>query len=174
MGRSLSRSSTPCCRHPTWGDERPSEYTLELCRLLDNASTKDILKRIFVRSMSKRMQDAVSGCVDGTFDGLVQAADRAWALNNVSETTVAAVDHPTVTGGRASRCGHCHEPPSSGKRLPPAGQSKVSRDKAVPSGVQGNCFMPISCEMGRCGRKVLAVLFPLGATTSAGIPSGRD
>ena len=72
------------------GDERPSEYALELRRLLSNASTEDILKRIFTRSLPKYLRDAISANADESFDGLAEAADRAWALNS-AERTVAAV-----------------------------------------------------------------------------------
>ena len=72
------------------GDERPAEYAMELRRLIDTATTDDILKRIFVRSMPKHLWDVISGSHDDSFDGLVDAANKAWALA-ASEATVAAV-----------------------------------------------------------------------------------
>ena len=85
------------------GDERPSEYELELRRLLSNASTEDILKKIFTRSLPKYLRDAISPNVDESFNGLADAADRAWALNS-AERTVTAVA-PVVSQSQRARGG---------------------------------------------------------------------
>ena len=65
---------------------------LELRRLLSNASTDDILKRIFYRSMPKHLRDAISGNLEDSLDGLAKAADKAWALRaSTSSATVSEV-----------------------------------------------------------------------------------
>ena len=58
------------------GDERPAEFALELKRLLDNASAKEILKRVSFGCLPRRLKDVVSASLDDSFDGLVAAADR--------------------------------------------------------------------------------------------------
>ena len=52
---------------------------------------EDILKRIFVRSLTKNLVDAVSGNTDNSFDTLAEAADKAWALSAGRNVSVAAV-----------------------------------------------------------------------------------
>ena len=59
------------------GNERPSEYALELRRYLANAKLEDLLKQVFVRSLPKHLANAVSGIQDTSFDALVEAANRA-------------------------------------------------------------------------------------------------
>ena len=71
------------------GDERPSEFALELRRLLADAGVEEILKRIFFKAMPKHLRDAISGSTDESFDGLVKTADKAWALH--ASATSAAV-----------------------------------------------------------------------------------
>ena len=71
------------------GDERPGEFALELRRLLDNVTTEDILKRIFVRSLPALLSNAISANLDGSFDVLAEAADKAWALSSDTMTTSA-------------------------------------------------------------------------------------
>ena len=77
------------------GDGRPSEFTLELRRLLDTASTEDILKRIFVRSLPTRISNAISANMDGSLEALTRAADKAWALSR-STVSAAAISFDDV------------------------------------------------------------------------------
>ena len=85
------------------GDNRPSEYMLELKRLLSNATTDDILKRIFVRSLPKAIRDSISRNPDDALDALVEAADKAWAMSvgdaAVSAVGAAASGQRSATGG---------------------------------------------------------------------------
>ena len=84
------------------GDERPAEYVLELRRLLSTATTDDILKRIFVRSLPKHIINAISANMDDSLDGLVDAAEKAWTLAASLGTSVSAVAPQTssASGGR--------------------------------------------------------------------------
>ena len=59
------------------GDECPAEYAFELHRFLSNATVEDILKRILIRSLPKHLVNAISGNMNSSFDGLVEAADKA-------------------------------------------------------------------------------------------------
>ena len=85
------------------GDERQSEYALELRRLLGEATLDDILKRLFVRSLPKHLTNAISGSVDTSFDALVDAADKAWSLESASIASVNAVASSGENRGRVAR-----------------------------------------------------------------------
>ena len=80
------------------GDERSGEFVLELRRLLDNATTEDILKRIFVRSLPAKLSNAISANLEGSLDALAEAADKAWALSSGTLSTSAV----TSTGSEGS------------------------------------------------------------------------
>ena len=93
------------------GDEQPAEFALELKRLLDNAEAEDILKRIFFRCLPRRLKDVVSGSLDDSFDGLVAAADRAWARDSAAEAMVTAIHQPTPAIGPSAT----FNPPARGR-----------------------------------------------------------
>ena len=88
------------------GDERPSEYALELHCLLANGTTDDILKRIFIRSLPKNLANAISPSSDGSFDALAKAEDKAWSLaaSSSTETSVHTVGSASaLPRGRTGR-----------------------------------------------------------------------
>ena len=124
---------------PTMGDERPSEFELELRRLCDNASTEDILKRVFIQGMPHRLKDAVSANIDGTLDALVRAADRAWALNAGSyQGSVSAVTSGIPEPGSSTTVSAIATPSSvpargrgSRQRGGRQGRQEQGRSKAV-------------------------------------------
>ena len=72
------------------GDERPMEFGLELQRLLGDASTGDILKRIFLRRAPPAIATAIKGARKATFEELLEAAEDAWATEAASSSTSAA------------------------------------------------------------------------------------
>ena len=79
------------------GDERPSEFGLELQRLLSGASAEDLLKRIFLFSIRPSLVTAITASLKADFETLVAAADEAWTVAKASKTgtvTVAAVARP--------------------------------------------------------------------------------
>ena len=96
------------------GDERPAEFALELRRLLDNAGAEEILKRIFFRCLPRRLKDVVSGSLDDSFDGLVAAADQAWARDLAVETAVAAIHQPPPGTGPSAVKVTAVNPPAQG------------------------------------------------------------
>ena len=92
------------------GDERPSEFEMELQRLLAGATAEDLLKRIFLRSIKPSIVTAITASLKSDFETLVAAADEAWTVSEASRTTtasVAAVSHPqgppSLRGGRGGR-----------------------------------------------------------------------
>ena len=94
------------------GDERPMEFGLELQRLLGDASTGDILKRIFLRSAPPSITTAIKGSRNAKFEELLEAADDAWntaaassASASTSAVSVAAVSsaQPFRRWGRGGR-----------------------------------------------------------------------
>ena len=97
------------------GDERPSEYALELRRLLGNATLDDILKRLFVRSMPKNIANAISSHNDDSFDSLARAADKAWALSSAAGASVNAVSESKTSLGNRNRAGRQQPGKSGGK-----------------------------------------------------------
>ena len=80
------------------GDTPPKEFGLELQRLLGDASTDDILKRIFLRSIRPSIVTAITGSLGSRFDAVLEAAHRAWkasaATSGATSATVAAVSVP--------------------------------------------------------------------------------
>ena len=89
------------------GDERPAEFSLDLRRLLGEASAEDILKRIFLRSLPKPIRTAISGNLQDSFDNLADAADKAWALSAEQDDTpvvnsAQAFNHPNVSAVAAT------------------------------------------------------------------------
>ena len=93
------------------GDERPVEFGLELQRLLGNASTDDILKRIFLRSLPPSMVTEIRGSLSAKFEAVMEAADRAWTAAAASPGTataaalVLAVSRPPPLTTRGGGCG---------------------------------------------------------------------
>ena len=60
------------------GDERPAQFGLELQRLLANATTDDLCKRVFLRSIKPSIVTAITGSLAGNFETVMAAADKAW------------------------------------------------------------------------------------------------
>ena len=67
------------------GDERPAEFGLELQRLLANASTDDLLKRVFLRSIKPTIVTAITSSLSADYETVVAAADRAWTAASASK-----------------------------------------------------------------------------------------
>ena len=86
------------------GDERPSEFGLELQRLLSGATAEDLLKRIFLRSICPSIVTAITASLKADFNTLVAAADEAWTVSEASRATTASVLAATRQG-QASRRG---------------------------------------------------------------------
>ena len=102
------------------GDEQPMEFGLELQRLLGDASTGDILKRIFLRSAPPLIATAIRGSRSAKFEELIEAANDAWTTASASPTgpstaavSVAAVSS-TQSHRRGGRGGHQRGSHSSG------------------------------------------------------------
>ena len=89
------------------GDERPAQFGLELQRLLANATTDDLCKRVFLRSIKPSIVTAITGSLSGSFETVMAAADKAWmaAANSDQggpQATVSAVAHPTSSAPRGN------------------------------------------------------------------------
>ena len=109
------------------GDERPAQFGLELQRLLANATTDDLRKRVFLRSLKPSIVTAITGSLAANFETVMAAADKAWmaaANSDPSGTpaTVSAISHSTSSaprgngrGGRGARGGRQCEPRPSGR-----------------------------------------------------------
>ena len=84
------------------GDERPSEFVLELRRLEADASVEDFIKRIFVRCQSQEIRTAIASSLGGKLDTIVEVADRAWtdARALATNAMVAAVSGPPSSQAR--------------------------------------------------------------------------
>ena len=92
------------------GDERPSEFAMELQRLLSGATAKDRLKRIFLCSLRPAIVTAITSSLSADFDTLAAAADAAWtAATEVSGSSatasVSAVAGAPVQPSSAKRAG---------------------------------------------------------------------
>ena len=59
------------------GDERPSEFGLEIQRLTAKSSMDDLRKRVFLRCLPGPIVTAITGSLQGSFNTVVKAADRA-------------------------------------------------------------------------------------------------
>ena len=84
------------------GDERPVEFGLEIQRLLANATTDDIAKRIFLRCLPQSVVTAINSSVSGNFESVMLAADRAWTTS-ASATSTASVS--AISGTSQARGG---------------------------------------------------------------------
>ena len=93
------------------GDEKPMAFGLELLRLLGEATTDDILKRIFLRSILPSIVTAITGSLGCKYRTVLQAADKAWKASAASAgaasvATVATVARsPAPAGNATSRQG---------------------------------------------------------------------
>ena len=95
------------------GEESLRAFGLQLQRLLGDATTDDILKRIFLRSIPHTIVTAISGSLEAKFSVVLQVADRAQKASATSAraapaaATVAAVSGPSTPaprrGGRGGR-----------------------------------------------------------------------
>ena len=93
------------------GDARPMEFGLELQRLLGEATTDDILERIFLRSIQPAIVTAITGSLGCKFSVLLQAAERASKAAVPTQRTalpaaaVSAVSSTPATAGTSRRGG---------------------------------------------------------------------
>ena len=79
------------------GDERPSEFALEIRRLASAASMDDMMKRVFVRCLPAPIVTAITGSLSGSFQAVATAADRAWMASSAGSAPTAAVTAVTST-----------------------------------------------------------------------------
>ena len=127
IGRQLCKAFEPSMEQKldtllattSMGDERPMEFGLELQRLLGEATTDDILKRIFLRSAPPAITTAIKGFRKAKFKDLLEAAEDAWATEAAQSAapsaTVAAVATPASSQRRGSRGGWQRGGRSSGQ-----------------------------------------------------------
>ena len=91
------------------GDERPMEFGLELQQLLGEATTDDILKRIFLRSAPPSIVTVIKPYRKAKFEELLEAAEDVWATeaapSGSSTATVAAISAPSTAQRWGSRGG---------------------------------------------------------------------
>ena len=116
------------------GDERPAQFGLELQRLLANATTDDLCKRVFLRSIKPSIVTAITGSLSGSFETVMAAADKAWMAAANSDTsgtpaTVSAISHPTSStprgGGRGGRGGRSGRGAQGGRQRGPRSSGQV-------------------------------------------------
>ena len=83
------------------GDDRPSEFGLEVERLTAKASMDDLRKRVFIRCLPKSIVTAITGGLEADFRAVVRAADKAWMASSgdAPTSTVAAVSTAPVARG---------------------------------------------------------------------------
>ena len=90
------------------GDERPAEFGLELQRLLANATTDDLLKSVFLRSLKPSIVTAITGSLEADFETVMAAADRAWKAASTPEASgsvtasvsaISSAPPPSARGG---------------------------------------------------------------------------
>ena len=94
------------------GDERPAAFGLELQRLLANATTDDLCKRVFLRSLKPSIVTAITSSLSADFETVMAAADKAWTAASSSESTGTPATVSTISatppprgGGRGGRGG---------------------------------------------------------------------
>ena len=88
------------------GDERPSEFGMELQRLADAATMDDILKWVFLRSLLPAIVTAITGSLSASFDIVVEAADHVWTAAAKSPTaSVSAISRPQGPPTRGGKRG---------------------------------------------------------------------
>ena len=91
------------------GDDRPSEFGLEIQRLTPKASMDDLRKRVFVRCLPKAIRSAITGSLEGEFQAVVRAADKAWTAaaskGTLSSARVAAVSRGPGPSSRGNKRG---------------------------------------------------------------------
>ena len=87
------------------GDERPAQFGLELQRLLANATTDDLCKRVFLRSLKPSIVTAITGSLAGSFETVMAAADKAWTASSSSESPGPAATVSAVSGTPSPRGG---------------------------------------------------------------------
>ena len=72
------------------GDERPSEFVLELQCLASDATVEDFLKQILVRCLPTSIVTAITGSLSGDLRSVAKAADRAWTAAATSASASSA------------------------------------------------------------------------------------
>ena len=151
------------------GDERPAEFALELKRLLDNASSEEILKRIFFRCLPRRLKDVVSACSDESFDGLAAVADRAWARDSAMETAVTVVQaanpHVSPTSSSSMVSTTTVNPPARGRGRRQRGGARQPRQES-----RSIVLCPFHVKWGGFGETLPPDLFALESGQQASIP----
>ena len=88
------------------GEERPSEFGLELQRLTAKASMDDVRKRVFLHCLPKTIVTAIRGSLEGDFQTVVKAANRVWtAASTSAEVSLSPATVAAVTSGQTSSRG---------------------------------------------------------------------
>ena len=80
------------------GDERPAAFGLELQRLLANATTDDLLKRVFLRSLKPTIVTAITSSLSADFETVMAAADKAWTAASSSDSTSPPATVSAISG----------------------------------------------------------------------------
>ena len=93
------------------GDVHPAEFGLELQRLLANASTDDLLQRVFLRSLRPTIVTAITNSLSADFETVMAAADRALTAASTSDpagstaVSVSAISGPPKSSRGSARSG---------------------------------------------------------------------
>ena len=138
------------------GDERPSEFALELHRLCSSATIDDILKRIFLRALPKPPFNAISGSVDDSFDALAATADKTWALASGKHASVAAVS-PTSGAPNVPGVNQATSVSAVSTAKPPA-RGRGQRQRDAKQGRQASkavVLCPFHLKWGDAARRCL-------------------
>ena len=151
------------------GDERPSVFGLEIQQLTAKSSMDHLRKRVFLSCLPGPIVTAIAGSLQGSFNTVVKAADRAWTAASTASgalqaaATLAAVANtsqvPFSQGGK-------RKAPQRGAR--PTGQMTSLHIVQLPQKVR------------RFGKEVCSGLFAFGRAQTtwesfgSGIPGGRD
>ena len=91
------------------GDERPSEFGLEIQRLTAKASMDEMRKLVFLRCLPKGIVTAITGSLAGDFKAVVKAADKAWTAASTASSAcstsvmVAAVSNNSANPSRGGK-----------------------------------------------------------------------
>ena len=81
------------------GDERPSEFGMELTRLAGKATIDDVFKRVFLRSLPPTIVTAITASLSGSLEVVVQAADRSWTAAASAKELTASISAVSLPSG---------------------------------------------------------------------------
>ena len=86
------------------GDERPMEFGMELQRLAGEATAKDFIKRIFLRSLPPANVTAITSSLSAKLETVMEAADEVWAAAAAATPATATVS--AVSNNQPGRTGN--------------------------------------------------------------------